>query len=196
MALAEQLSVVRGWEGWSARLYQRWLAGQVERMGSFERRRTHGEIQDPINALLNFGYTLLRHPLAVEIRKVGLDPFLGILHEPNGRHDALVSDLLELFRPNIDRFVIRCINLRIVQGKDFDWTEGQPRLQSNTRERYVQQFTQMLEGTAKEGGESLHAVLRKIVRDYRNAAREKRLADWEPEWKDMQEDQGIEEDVQ
>ena len=80
------------------RHYHRWLQQHVQALGDFAQRRQHGQTPDPVNSLLNYGYALLRHRLACGVRLAGLDPWLGVLHEANGRHEALVSDLIEPWR--------------------------------------------------------------------------------------------------
>ncbi len=57
---------------------------------------------DGANALLNYGYTVLRSATARAVMAAGLHPSLGLGHI--GRHNAfgLVDDLMEPFRPQID----------------------------------------------------------------------------------------------
>ncbi|MCX7946635.1 MAG: CRISPR-associated endonuclease Cas1, partial [Hydrogenophilus sp.] len=98
LAQTERLAIVRGWEGWFARQYHRWLGRHTHELADFTQRRHRGEARDPINAMLNYGYALLRQRVGVAVRLAGLDPYLGVLHEANGRHEALVSDIMEPYR--------------------------------------------------------------------------------------------------
>ncbi|ACD82925.1 CRISPR-associated endonuclease Cas1 [Candidatus Methylacidiphilum infernorum] len=177
---ARQLPAVRGWEGWASRHYWRWFAQQVNQLGGFEERRTHGQTQDPVNLALNYGYALLRHRLGVAVRLAGLDPYLGVLHEANGRHEALVSDLVEIFRPEVDRLVIRLIHLKMIQPKDFVFQDGLLWLRPEARRRFVQSFTRICEGLPRHGGSMLHSRIRRLVDSYKKAVLEGTLSDWRP----------------
>jgi CRISPR-associated protein Cas1 len=75
---------------------------------SFRRRRDG----DPPNALLNYGYAVLRAAVARAICASGLHPSLG-LHHCN-RYDAfcLADDLMEPFRPLVDAAVVSIVRAR------------------------------------------------------------------------------------
>ena len=57
---------------------------------------------DPINAILNYGYAILRATVARYICAHGLSPSLGIHHRNATNPMCLVDDLMEPFRPLID----------------------------------------------------------------------------------------------
>ena len=57
---------------------------------------------DGINALLNYGYTVLRATTARAVVAAGLHPTLGLHHSNQGNPMRLVDDLMEPFRPVID----------------------------------------------------------------------------------------------
>lgn len=56
---------------------------------------------DPFNKALNIGYGVLRSRVWSAVLSANLDPFIGFLHLPRGRHMCLVSDLMEEFRPGV-----------------------------------------------------------------------------------------------
>jgi len=58
-----------------------------------------------INAHLNYGYTILRSALARAVTAAGLVPSLGIGHVNARNNFCLVDDLMEPFRPLVDRLV-------------------------------------------------------------------------------------------
>lgn len=75
---------------------------------------------DPVNAMLSYCYTLLSFEIASALETVGLDPYIGFLHQLRPSRRSLSLDLLEGFRaPVADRFVLSLINLGIVSSKDF-----------------------------------------------------------------------------
>ncbi len=76
--------------------------------------------RDPVNALLSLGYSILAKELAGVCHAVGLDPFLGFMHQPRYGRPALALDLMEEFRPLIaDSVAITLINRREIDTGDF-----------------------------------------------------------------------------
>lgn len=55
-----------------------------------------------INAMLNYGYTVLRATTARAVVAAGLHPTLGLHHSNQGNAMRLVDDLMEPFRPIVD----------------------------------------------------------------------------------------------
>ena len=80
-------------EGQGARRYWSLL------FGNDFRRNQDG---DGINALLNYGYTILRSATARAVVAAGLHPSIGLHHSNDGNAMRLVDDLMEPFRPIID----------------------------------------------------------------------------------------------
>lgn len=102
--------------------------------------------RDPVNALLSFGYTVLLHNLESAVRAVGLDPYLGFLHQPAYNRPSLALDLAEEFRSIVvDSVVLRCINNRIVLPEMFrrDPVPGAPYpilLNEEGRARFIREL--------------------------------------------------------
>ena len=61
--------------------------------------------QPGVNAHLNYGYTILRSALARAVTAAGLIPALGVGHVNARNNFCLVDDLVEPFRPLVDRLV-------------------------------------------------------------------------------------------
>jgi CRISPR-associated protein Cas1 len=57
---------------------------------------------DGLNALLNYGYTVLRAATARAVVAAGLHPSLGLHHSHDNNPMRLVDDVMEPFRPVID----------------------------------------------------------------------------------------------
>ena len=55
-----------------------------------------------VNALLNYGYTVLRATAARAVVAAGLHPSIGLHHSNRGNAFALADDLMEPFRPLVD----------------------------------------------------------------------------------------------
>lgn len=61
------------------------------------------------NALLNYGYTILRSATARAVVAAGLHPSLGVHHRNRNDHMVLVDDLMEPYRPLVDLMVLRLV---------------------------------------------------------------------------------------
>jgi len=67
------------------------------------------------NALLNYGYAVLRAATARAIVSAGLHPSLSVHHRSGGDALALADDLMEPFRPTIDLIVRRLCSQGITE---------------------------------------------------------------------------------
>lgn len=76
-------------------------------LGPDFRRDTGG---DGANALLNYGYTIIRSAVARAIIASGLHPTIGIFHQNRQNAFALADDLVEPFRPVVDYYVRKLLN--------------------------------------------------------------------------------------
>lgn len=80
---------------------------------------------DNVNCMLSFAYALLANECAAALSGAFLDPYIGFLHRDRPGRTSLALDLMEEFRPVIaDRFVITCVNNRIMQPRHFDRREN------------------------------------------------------------------------
>jgi len=73
----------------------------------------------PVNAMLNYAYAVLQNRLQGEIIGRGLDPSIGFLHTERPNRPALVFDLMEPFRPVIDRTVLAFAQSNVFSPSDF-----------------------------------------------------------------------------
>jgi CRISP-associated protein Cas1 len=85
-------------EAQAARRYWPLLFGEA-----FRREREAGGV----NALLNYGYAVLRSCAARAVTGAGLHPSVAIHHRNRANDMALVDDLMEPFRPLVDLAVAR-----------------------------------------------------------------------------------------
>jgi CRISP-associated protein Cas1 len=91
-------------EAQAARRYWPLLMGQ-----DFRRDRDSGGV----NALLNYGYAVIRATCARAVVAAGLHPTIGIQHANRGNAFALADDLVEPFRPLVDALVVSMTRERI-----------------------------------------------------------------------------------
>ena len=88
-------------EGIAARIYFQELFGK-----GFVRERS----QEGINALLNYGYTILRAATARAVVGSGLFPGIGLYHHNRSNSFPLVDDLIEPYRPFVDEAVYQLLS--------------------------------------------------------------------------------------
>ncbi len=88
-------------EGWAARLYWPRL------MGKRFRRSPEGFFP---NSVLNYGYAILRAATARALSGSGLLPTLGIFHRNRYNAFALADDIMEPYRPYVDRTTLHIMN--------------------------------------------------------------------------------------
>ena len=100
-------------EGYAAALYWRRL---FDPDLGFKR----GRYEDAPNNLLNYGYAILRATVARSLVGSGLMPSLGIHHRNKYNAFALVDDIMEPYRPYVDRLVCAVID------SDVDYSELSP----------------------------------------------------------------------
>lgn len=68
-----------------------------------------------LNGLLNYGYAVLRAATARAVMAAGLHPSLSLMHANRGNALVLVDDLMEPFRPLVDREVHRLKSEKVVE---------------------------------------------------------------------------------
>ena len=143
---AGSTAVLRGHEGHAAKLMFRWLNGQILpalRPAFGAARRARGA-PDRLNSMLNLSYHLLRSRLSILLRTRALNPYLGWLHDADDNYETLTYDLMEPFRPLVDRLVLRMVNRQELRAVHFDTTPGQQRLTPDGAARLVQAFERAL----------------------------------------------------
>ena len=119
LAEAEGTDQVRGVEGYGARLYYSVFGLLLRQDGFVFNGRNRRPPRDPVNALLSFVYTLFTNEVLNGIKRAGLDPYLGALHEIAPGRPSLACDLVEEWRMFGERLVLTLINRKVVKPDDF-----------------------------------------------------------------------------
>jgi len=135
-ALKETLSAIQdcktigdlmGFEGSAAKIYfgvfDQLILQQREDFAFKERSRRPP--LDNLNSLLSFLYVLLTNEVASALEVVGLDPYVGFLHQDRPGRPSLALDLMEELRPVFaDRLALSLVNRKQVTGKGFTQKES------------------------------------------------------------------------
>ncbi|MDC0994067.1 CRISPR-associated endonuclease Cas1 [bacterium] len=161
---APDLPTIRGFEGKAAHVFFQRLCAEIKDADFAYRKRLRGrrpgEVVDRLNALLNFGYFLLFSRINASLRAQGLNPYLGFVHETSERFETLAADIQELFRPHIDRLVVRLINLKVIRSEHFvDQGDRGMRLDRDGIRLFVQHVETELLRSPKNNGLSLSEAI-------------------------------------
>lgn len=146
------LNELLGCEGAAANLYFEQFASMLkgaEWKFDFQGRNRRPP-RDPVNALLSLGYSVLAKELAGVCHAVGLDPFLGFLHQPRYGRPALALDLMEEFRPLIaDSVAISLVNRGEIDPGDFIRAASGTFLNEQGRRRFWEAWFRRLDTEVK-----------------------------------------------
>lgn len=109
-------------------------------------KRTRRPPEDPLNAMISFGNTLLYQKIANEINRTSLDIRIGIVHAAGSRPESLNLDLADLFKPIIvDRTLFTLINRNMLDAEDFVEVEKNGiYLSGKGKKQFIQEFERKL----------------------------------------------------
>lgn len=124
---SDDCDTIRGVEGRAAALhfevFSRHLRPALRASFPFDGRNRRPP-RDPINAVFSFLYALLRHDCVSALTATGLDPFVGYLHADRAGRESLALDLMEEFRPWVDRLAITQFNRAELKSAHFIRRDG------------------------------------------------------------------------
>ncbi|GEB77860.1 type I-B CRISPR-associated endonuclease Cas1b [Sporolactobacillus inulinus] len=105
-------------------------------------KRVRRPPDNPMNALISFGNSLLYSKTITQIYRTHLDQSISFLHEPSEARFSLSLDLCEVFKPIIVfKTIFECINNRKLQvGKHFDKELNYCLLNEAGKKVFIQSF--------------------------------------------------------
>jgi CRISPR-associated protein Cas1 len=116
------ISDLMAFEGSAAKIYFSMFNQLIlQQREDFEfKERSRRPPLDNMNSLLSFLYTLLTNETASALEGVGLDPYVGFLHQDRPGRPSLALDVMEELRPVFaDRLALSLVNRKQVTGKGF-----------------------------------------------------------------------------
>ena len=137
-------------EGQAAKIYWRNLLPDI----AFK-RETRG--RKGLNAILNYGYAIVRAATARAIVSAGLHPAIGIHHRNRSNAFCLADDLMEPLRPMVDYV-----------GREL-FVAGHDEVNSDVKQRLLELLTsrEELSGNTKPLMVAVHSMLASLVDCYR-----------------------------
>ncbi len=146
----------------------------LKRDGFVFEKRTRRPAKNEVNALLNFGNSVLYNLLACEIEKTPLDIRVGFLHATNTRYTSLNLDLAEIFKPLVvDRTVFTLINKGEITLDMFEHDGDAVYLRKEAKRVFLKAFYEKLDTviSVKNMKMSYNSIIsdeiRKLVRSFR-----------------------------
>ncbi|AIF83429.1 CRISPR-associated endonuclease Cas1 [Candidatus Nitrososphaera evergladensis SR1] len=120
-------------EAGAGQLYFRYYTGLFDSKFGFDSRNGGGiktgnrYASDVINALLNYGYSVLAAEIAKFVHGCGLDPYYGFFHKADTSFQALIYDLIEPFRWLVEYAVYKLAveapqHGRAIRKDEYAWT--------------------------------------------------------------------------
>jgi CRISP-associated protein Cas1 len=122
IAACETIHDLMGLEGIAGKTYFSVFDELVlqQREDFFFIHRSRRPPRDNMNSLLSFYYVILANEVASALETVGLDPYVGFLHQDRPGRSSLALDMMEELRPVFaDRLALSLVNRRQVAGKGF-----------------------------------------------------------------------------
>lgn len=170
LAGADTLERLRGLEGGAASAYFGALPALFPPSLGFAGRERRPP-RDPVNALLSLTYTLAHWEWVRECEVIGLDPLVGFYHEVDYGRESLACDLLEPFRPTVDRWVWEVFRTRQFEGRDFSSDTDRPgcALKKAARGRFYAAYEAWIAPHRSSMRATVEALARRILDDGENA---------------------------
>ncbi len=136
---AHSIASLRGIEGAAAAAYFEGLRACFPPSLGFAARRRRPP-PDPVNACLSLGYTLLHAEAVAVCHAAGLDPMLGLFHDPAFGRESLAADVIEPLRPRIDEWVWSMFREQLLTGAAFRDDNGAVLLGKAGRQKFYKEF--------------------------------------------------------
>lgn len=170
---------IRGFEGLASRIYFSAFSRLLRNEDFTFNGRNRRPPLDPVNAMLSYVYTVLTVDVLSAIQTVGLDPYLGTLHEIAYGRPSLACDLVEEFRAAVaDRLVLGLLNRRVVRQDDFirrnpvqkayanedDMAKNRPvEMKPSARSRLVEAYEELMNSYITDAGEQTRIKARTVI---------------------------------
>ncbi len=145
---AKDLDTLLGIEGSFSKLYFGYYFNLFPK-SLHKGKRSKRPPLDPVNAMLSLNYTLFYNLISTKLLAHGFELGIGFLHRPFRSHNALSSDILELFRADINEYVYTLFSQKLITQSDFS-KKGGVYLRYEGRKKIWKYFREFLNKTQPE----------------------------------------------
>lgn len=144
----QTIPAIRGVEGAASAQYFAGLASVLPESLHFAGRNRQPP-RDPFNVVLSLGYTLLHAETVLALHGAGLDPYIGFYHALDFGRESLACDLVEAFRPEVDRFGLKLFNEKLLRPEDFTKSGAACLMGKAGRAQFYKSYEQFIETIRK-----------------------------------------------
>ncbi|MBI5194806.1 MAG: CRISPR-associated endonuclease Cas1 [Nitrospirae bacterium] len=159
-----EMETVRGFEGGASATYFGVFTEAFPDSLEFNDRNRRPP-EDPVNAILSLCYTLVHFDIVREIEVIGLDPVIGFYHQFDYGRESLACDLIEPYRPMVDKFVWEIFRERTFTNRDFAMDDERPGcyLKKESRKRFYPMYEEWVKSTRPLWIEDVRVLARRIT---------------------------------
>lgn len=148
LGLAKSIPELMQIEGGIRQLYYQAFNEIIQKEDFYFDKRTKRPPENPINALISFGNSLMYTTVLTAIYQTHLDPRIGYLHSTNQRSFSLNLDIAEVFKPIIvDRVIFSIINRNQITIDHFEEKLNYSYLKEKGRKIFVEEYEKKLNTT-------------------------------------------------
>ncbi len=113
---------------------------------------------NPINALISFGNSLVYTTVLSEMYKTHINTTVSFLHEPFHKRHSLALDIAEIFKPILTfKIIFKLVNKKIIKLEHFDKQVNFCLLNEKGRNIFLQEYDKKLNSTYE------HSTLKKKI---------------------------------
>jgi CRISPR-associated protein Cas1 len=152
--IAEAKKRILSFEAYAAAHYWQLAGKRLPQPYTFNGRVKRNP-EDAFNACINYLYGMLRNQVETAILSFGLDPALGIMHRDGYKMPSLVFDMMEPFRPVMDRLLFTAILGKDLPEEIMDRKATLPRITKEGRRVLIQLFNNRMHTRATLADNSL-----------------------------------------
>lgn len=128
----KNIQQIMGVEGVASKIYFKHFFKELSFNGRKPRVKT-----DPLNVILDIGYTKLFYLIENLLNLYGFDIYQGFLHQNFYKRKSLVCDIQEPFRPLVDKLIKKGFGLKQFKEEDFICKNYQYSLNINKNKYYT-----------------------------------------------------------
>ena len=162
---AKNTNELMGYEGTIRDIYYTAFNTILQLKSPFE-KRSRRPPDNPINAVISFGNSLMYSACLTEIYRTQLNPTISFLHEPGDRRFSLSLDFAEIFKPLIiDRIIFRLFNrAQLDESKHFESKVGGCHLNEQGRKLFIAAYDEQLKQTISHRTLKRHVSYQRLIR--------------------------------
>ncbi len=134
-----------GIEGKIAQQYWQTVSAALPKQYQFGKRSRRPAV-DPFNAVLNYLYGMMYGVVGSAVHAAALDPYCGFLHADQYNAPTFVFDMIEPFRPWVDKLLIEtCMTEKLLLSHCTKDKAGAVRLNKKGKEYFIPQFNDTMQ---------------------------------------------------